>query len=188
MDQAFYDAVAQNPVIAAVKDEEGLARCLELSDIRIVFLLFGNILNIGELVTRIKAKDKMVFVHADLVEGLSNREIAVDFLKNSTGTDGILSTRPAFIRRAKALHMCTVLRVFMIDSMALENVGNSDAVRPDFIEIMPGISPATIKKVCGAVKMPVLAGGLIASKEDVIRALEAGAMAVSTTNSEVWLV
>jgi glycerol uptake operon antiterminator len=188
MDQAFYDAVTQNPVIAAVKDEEGLERCLELEDIRIVFLLFGNILNIGELVARVKAKDKLALVHADLIDGLSNREIAVDFLKKSTGTDGILSTRPGFIRRAKALHMCTVLRVFMIDSMALENVGNSDAVRPDFIEIMPGISPNTIKKVCCAVGTPVLAGGLIACKEDVIRALEAGATAVSTTNREVWIV
>ncbi|HWS30075.1 MAG TPA: glycerol-3-phosphate responsive antiterminator [Clostridia bacterium] len=188
MDQAFYDAVAQNPVIAAAKDEEGLKRCLELEDIRIVFLLSGNILNVGELVARVKVKDKLALVHADLIEGLSNREIAVDFLKKSTWADGILSTRPSFIRRARELHMCTVLRVFLIDSMALENVGNSDAVRPDFIEIMPGISPNTIKKVCGAVKTPVLAGGLISSKEDVIRALEAGAMAISTTKCDVWLV
>ncbi|MCE5234743.1 MAG: glycerol-3-phosphate responsive antiterminator [Clostridiaceae bacterium] len=186
MDQAFFDAVGQSPVIAAAKDEQGLERCLELDDIRIVFLLFGNIVNIGELVRRAKAKDKLALVHADLVEGLSNREIAVDFLKKCTEADGILSTRPNLIRRARELHMCTVLRVFLIDSMALANVVSYDAARPDFIEIMPGISPPAIKKVCAAIKTPVLAGGLISSKDDVIRALEAGAMAVSTTNREVW--
>lgn len=35
---------------------------------------------------------------------------------------------------------------------------------------------------------PVLAGGLIADKEDVMAALRAGAMAISTTNQQVWLM
>ena len=188
MKQEFYDAVAANPVIAAVKDAEGLERCLALDDIQIVFILYGSILNIGELVRRVKAAGKFVLVHADLVEGLSSREIAVDFLKQNTEANGILSTRPSFIRRARELHMCTVLRVFLIDSMALASVSGCDAVRPDFLEVMPGVSPSTIKKVCGLTSTPILAGGLIASKEDVMRALEAGAMAISTTNREVWLV
>ena len=35
-------------------------------------------------------------------------------------------------------------------------------------------------------KVPVLAGGLIADKEDVMAALEAGITAISTTNQAVW--
>ena len=35
-------------------------------------------------------------------------------------------------------------------------------------------------------KVPVLTGGLIADKEDVLAALEAGATAISTTNQAVW--
>ena len=35
-------------------------------------------------------------------------------------------------------------------------------------------------------KVPVLTGGLIADKEDVLSALEAGATAISTTNQAVW--
>ena len=34
--------------------------------------------------------------------------------------------------------------------------------------------------------VPVIAGGLIADKEDVIQALDAGAVAISTTNESVW--
>ncbi|HMM33078.1 MAG TPA: glycerol-3-phosphate responsive antiterminator, partial [Clostridia bacterium] len=64
MKQEFYDAVAANPVIAAVKDAEGLERCLALDEIQIVFILYGSILNIGELVRRVKAAGKLVLVHA----------------------------------------------------------------------------------------------------------------------------
>ena len=41
MEQKFYDAMADCPVIAAVKNVEGIERCLE-SDVKIVFVLFGN--------------------------------------------------------------------------------------------------------------------------------------------------
>ena len=48
--------------------------------------------------------------------------------------------------------------------------------------------PKTLRKICAAVHTPVLAGGLIADKEDVLAALSAGAMAISTTNQQVWMM
>ncbi|WP_352427367.1 glycerol-3-phosphate responsive antiterminator, partial [Enterocloster asparagiformis] len=36
--------------------------------------------------------------------------------------------------------------------------------------------------------IPIIAGGLIADKEDVMNALEAGALAISSTNQKVWLM
>ncbi|MEG1720939.1 MAG: glycerol-3-phosphate responsive antiterminator, partial [Pseudoflavonifractor sp.] len=35
---------------------------------------------------------------------------------------------------------------------------------------------------------PIIAGGLIADKEDVTSALSAGAIAVSSTNREIWFL
>ena len=43
-----------------------------------------------------------------------------------------------------------------------------------------------IGKLYSFVKVPIIAGGLIVDKEDVMEALDAGAMAVSTTNHQVW--
>lgn len=187
MDQHFYDAVAAAPVIAAVKDAEGLERSLQAEDIRVVFLLFGDICSIGELVTKVKRAGKIAIVHADLIAGLStSKEIAVDYIKSATQADGIISTRPNVIRRARELHLYTVLRVFIIDSMAMDGLGKLEQVRPDFLEILPGIMPKAIWKICQKVHTPILAGGLIADKEDVLNALNAGAMAVSTTNPDVW--
>lgn len=45
----FYDTVAANPVIAAIKDPEGLEQCLAEEDIHVVLILFGDICNITEI-------------------------------------------------------------------------------------------------------------------------------------------
>ena len=43
------------PVIAAIKDEEGLKKCLH-SDIQIVFVLYGDICNIGKIVGKLQVR------------------------------------------------------------------------------------------------------------------------------------
>lgn len=106
------------PVVAAIKDEQGLNRCLG-SDIRIVFVLYGDICSIGDIVGRLKKGGKTVLVHIDLIGGLSSREVAVDFLKNTTETDGVISTKPAIIKQAKELGLFAVMRFFVIDSLPL---------------------------------------------------------------------
>ena len=90
------------------------------------------------------------------------------------------------IRRAKELNLFTVLRVFVIDSMSLSGIEKQGQNRPDFLEIMPGTMPKTIRKIGKMTKVPLLAGGLIADKEDVLTALGAGAIAISTTCQAVW--
>ena len=40
MNQQFYDAMEESPVIAAVKDFEGLEKCCRIEEIRVVFILF----------------------------------------------------------------------------------------------------------------------------------------------------
>lgn len=187
MEQRFYDAVEGSPVIAAVKDAEGLERCCKLEDVQVVFILYGDVCTIADIVKKVKDADKIAMVHIDLIVGLSSKEVVVDFIKSSTRADGIITTKPALVKRAKELQLFTVLRYFLIDSMALENIRYQPyALKPDFIEVLPGVMPKLIKKVCQMVKIPVIAGGLISDKESVLAALSAGAIAVSTTNQDVW--
>ena len=49
MDRKYYEAIESNPVVAAVKDMEGLLKCCELEDIRVVFILFGDICTIRDI-------------------------------------------------------------------------------------------------------------------------------------------
>jgi predicted Fe-Mo cluster-binding NifX family protein len=54
------------------------------------------------------------------------------------------------------------------------------------IEILPGVIPKVIKNISASTRKPVVAGGLIDSKDDVIMALNAGATCVSTSKMEIW--
>ena len=182
------DLLADCPIIAAAKNEEGLQAALS-SDCRIVFLLFGSICSIGSLTEQVSAAGKRVFVHADLIDGLANRDISADFLAGSTAADGLISTKPSLIRRAHTLGLCTVQRFFVIDSMALENVQRQlPQTRPDIVEILPGVMPKVLRRITASTHVPVIAGGLIADKEDILTALDAGAAAISSTDRAVWFL
>ena len=176
------------PVIAAVKDETGLKECL-YSESQIIFLLFGDICSVGRYVEIAKSAGKMVFVHMDLINGLGNKEVAVDFIREHTGVDGIISTKPQLVKRAKELGLFGILRIFVIDSMAFGNIEKQCAsLVPDAVEILPGLMPKIIKKLCSTVNVPIIAGDLISDKEDVMNALNAGAVAISVTNQRVWFM
>ena len=176
------------PVIAAVMDETGLKECL-YSESQIIFLLFGDICSVGRYVEIAKSAGKMVFVHMDLINGLGNKEVAVDFIREHTGVDGIISTKPQLVKRAKELGLFGILRIFVIDSMDFGNIEKQCAsLVPDAVEILPGLMPKIIKKLCSTVNVPIIAGGLISDKEDVMNALTAGAVAISVTNQRVWFM
>lgn len=188
MEQKFYDAMADSPVVAAVKNFEGIEKCLK-SDVKIVFILFGDMCNIGEIVARMKQAEKIALVHIDLIEGLSAHEIAVDYIRKNTEADGIISTRMNMINRAKELSMYTVYRIFVLDSRAYQSIEKQKKqIWADFIEVLPGVMPKIIRKINKLSSQAVIAGGLISDREDVIDALNAGAISVSTTNQDIWFM
>ena len=84
MEQRYFDLIEANPVIAAIKDDQGLADCCKCEDIRVVFILYGDICSIRQIVEQVKAAGKVAVVHVDLVSGLSGKEIAVDFIHSNT--------------------------------------------------------------------------------------------------------
>lgn len=174
------------PIIAAVKSEEQLTRAIE-SDCNVIFLLFGNICNISSLVKRVADAGKHAMVHVDLINGLAPKEIAADFIRTYTCADGVISTKPQLLRHAREVGLVTVLRVFVLDSMALDNIDKLRmACNPDIIELVPGIVPKVIKLVKSLYRTPVIAGGLIRDKEDTMSALSAGAMSISTSCEAAW--
>ncbi len=177
-----------NPVIAAVCNEEELSLALE-TDCRVVFLLMGNVLDIPSLTRRVHESGKKCVIHLDLIEGYSSKEIAVDAIAKATGAEGIISTRGALIRRAKQIGMAAIQRGFMLDSRSLNSFEQQIAQsKPDFVEILPGLLPKVIAQLTERVDIPIIAGGFIHEKEDVIAALQAGALAVSASNPKVWSV
>ena len=62
MDRKYYDAIESNPVVAAVKDMEGLLKCCELEDIRVVFILFGDICTNRDILNKVKDTGRKAMV------------------------------------------------------------------------------------------------------------------------------
>lgn len=180
----FYELLDACPVIAAAKNEEGLRHSLD-TDCQIVFVLYGNVANIPDIVERIDEAGKTPVVHIDLVDGLAAREPAVDYIRLRTASAGIISTKGILIKRAREVGLIAIQRFFLLDSMALTNIEKQvKANQPDLIEVIPGAMPRVILGLTQSLSLPVIAGGLIRDREDVENALAAGARAISSSNAE----
>ena len=53
MNQEFKDALDDSPIIAAIKDNNGLKKCLTSSS-SVIFILYGDICNISDIVDEVK--------------------------------------------------------------------------------------------------------------------------------------
>ena len=162
MRHPMMSVLEQNPVLPAVKDTGRLEACLA-QPAGVVFLLCGDILNIDRLIDRVHQAGKYAVVHADLVAGLAPREIAVDFL-HRCGADGIISTRPMLLRRGR----------------------ETEGGMPDVIEILPGTLCKVLRRLSRELPVPLIAGGLLSDKADVLAALGAGALCVSASDESLW--
>jgi glycerol uptake operon antiterminator len=175
-----------NPVIASVKNDAGM-RCALDSECRVVFLLYGSILNIRSIVRTLKEHGKIVFVDVDLLEGFANKEIVAEYLKIHTDLDGVLSSKAFMVKAAKGQGLFAVQRFFLIDSISYNNIPKQLKIsNADCIEILPGCMPRVISWLVEDLTIPLIAGGLVCDKEDVVAALKAGATAIASSNQGVW--
>ena len=174
-------------IIPAVKNAADLPTALSLR-CKVVFLLSGEILNLGEQVRRIQSAGKMAFVHFDLIEGLGKDAAAVRYVARGLGADGIVSSRANVIKLARAEGMYTVQRLFILDSASVETGCKIiKKAAADALEILPGpILSRVAHKLRPGKGQVLIAGGLLSSREEVEQALSAGAVAVSTSDPRVW--
>lgn len=182
----FLEATEACPIIPEIKNEEWL-RDLTKSDCGIAYIIYGDICSIADIVEQVKAAGKLAIVHIDLIVGFSTREICVDFIKKYTAADGIISMKPAMIRRANDLGLLTIQRFYMIDGFTYANIEKYvKNCNPDIVEFMPAGLAKVMKYLVETIDKPVVATGLTQDSDDVMGALKAGAIAVATSNRDLW--
>ncbi|WP_010166142.1 glycerol-3-phosphate responsive antiterminator [Candidatus Epulonipiscium viviparus] len=182
----FMEKIEAYPVIPAVKNDAWLEECCK-QDSEMVYVLYGDICNIADIVDRIKKCSKKAIVHIDLITGLESKAISVDFLYKITNLDGIISMKPAMIKRAQELGIFTIQRFYLIDGITYSNVIKHVKIgNPDVIEIMPAGVHKIIKYLKNEVEKPIIASGLSQDTEDIMAVLNSGGVAVSTTNKNLW--
>ena len=182
----FLLATEKCPVIPEIKNEEWL-EALADSDSDLVYILYGDICTIADIVNRVKEMGKKAIVHIDLIVGLSAKEISVDFIRKYTKADGIISMKPTLIKRANDLELFTIQRFYMIDGLTYANVAkNVKHSNPDVVEFMPAGLSKLIPYLVEMINKPIVVSGLTQDREDIMLALKGGAYAIATTNRGLW--
>ena len=175
----------KKPIAAAIRTEKDFSTALR-SDVDMIFLLHSNIMTVQQYVREVHSVGKKAFVHVDFAEGIGKDRYGLEFLAKQ-GVDGILTTRTNIVKAAKDYGMITVQRFFIVDSHSLgTSVDSIKISKPDIIEIMPGIVTKKIKEFASKTNMPIIAGGLVETVEEVKAALESGADVVSTGEAALW--
>ncbi len=186
MAKNFFSVVNENPIIAAINHEDKIEKAIA-SPCKAVFLLIGDILNLENIVDVLKKNDKSVYVHMDLMEGLSKDVPAMRYINRQVKPDGIITTKTNLVKAGREADIFVIQRLFLLDSMALDSgIESIKKIRPNAVEILPGIMPKIVKKIYRETRTPIITGGLIKDKEDVIQSLNSGAVAISSSNEEVW--
>lgn len=130
---------------------------------------------------------KPIFIHFDLLKGLSGDRDSIKFLKNYVSPHGIVSIKSNVIRAAKKEGLTTIQRTFLIDTKSFEN--SIAAIRenaPDAVEIMPAIAPSIIPRLKESIDNLIIMGGLISEEEQIKNTLKWGADAVSLSKQDLW--
>ncbi|GFN34858.1 glycerol-3-phosphate responsive antiterminator [Tepidimicrobium xylanilyticum] len=184
----LYDRIMSNPIIAAIKDLDQLEDVLK-SPCELIFLLTGNIFNLKEIANRIKQKGKSLYIAIDLIDGFSKDTWGLEYIIKNIHPDGIITAKENLVKLSKDLGAFTILRLYITDSKTLESgIMSIKSTRPHAVEILPGIMPKVIERVYRSTNIPIIASGLIMDEEDVVNSLNSGAIAVSSSNKDIWYI
>lgn len=150
-------------------------------------LLGGSGTDVIEASMSLSLAGWVVFVHLDMVHGLTRDAEGLAVLARYGAPQGVISTHPSVVVAGRQLGLATSLRIFLVDSASVRTgILQAQRARPDFIELLPGVLPELIAPVADATGLPVIPGGLITRVEEAERVLAAGATAVSTSSLGVY--
>ncbi|WP_408008200.1 glycerol-3-phosphate responsive antiterminator [Pseudalkalibacillus sp. A8] len=176
-----------NVIIPSVRDLKFLNKALH-SPSPYMLLSDTHIGNLKMLTKECHKEGKKVLVHLDLVGGLNKDNMGLKLLKDLFKVDGIISPNAKLINRSKELGLIAVHRLFLLDSRSLESglkaIKESDL---NAVEVLPGpFSKAFLPQIKQVTDAPILAGGFISTKDDVIELFNAGIQGLTCSNPALW--
>jgi glycerol uptake operon antiterminator len=183
--EAFFQALRANPIIPAVRGLDSALEAALAGDHPAIFVLGGDIFKVLGRVGS-QGRRPQIYVNVDLVGGIASDASGLRFL--SRRVEGIISTHRHVIELSKTSGLITIQRLFAIDSGAVERgLKLIRRAQPQFVEILPALAYCEIAgQYSEVLDLPVLAGGLLKSRENIATILEAGAVGVSTSDQRLW--
>ena len=131
-------------------------------------------------------RSKYAIVNIDSCDGLSQDRGGVDYLAD-VGAKGIVSTRVATIQRARRSGLLSVQKVFVTDRSTLpRSLTAIQQSEPNLVQLMPAPMLPHIPANCRKGMPPVVASGFVCNRAGIVEALGHGAVAVSTSDQQLW--
>jgi glycerol uptake operon antiterminator len=176
----FLKTLRKQPVIAAFRDVENLS-VPDLKGAGVLFVLGGTIFDLPGLVEQAGASGKLVLVDIDLIKGAGKDAAGIRYLARESRVHGIITS-------AQKEGLASVQRIFVLDSESIAGGLNVvEKSRPDAVEVLPGlIVPKIMARIRARTSIPIIAGGLITTEEEVREILRSGALAISTTTARLF--
>jgi glycerol uptake operon antiterminator len=176
----------QQKVIPAISNYKKLNTFLK-SDIKMGILMNFQLAQIEDIIKKMKENNKLVLVHSELIKGLSSDEYGAIYLIQDLHVDGIISSKPKVIDVCKKRQVMGVYRFFIKDTISLnQSIDIGKRLRPDFIEILPGSCYHLIHDIEKKIGCRVWMGGLINTKAEVQACFDHGAVAITSSNINLW--
>jgi glycerol uptake operon antiterminator len=171
------------PAITNVKDLEYFLTL----DHPICVVMSIHVSMIKRVVERLKAQNKTVWLHLDLIPGLSSDEHGAQYAIQFFGIDGIVSTKTNAIKAAKKKKVTAIFRIFLIDTASMEkSLTRVDEIKPDYIEFLPALAHRILPKIRHRITVPVIGGGLIQTQSDINDCFASGMVAVTVSKTNLW--
>ena len=176
----------EQKIIPAISNYQDLKKFLEMP------LTYGILMNfqlaqLPELVAMMREAKKKVLIHSELIRGLSSDEFGAIYLIQTLGVDGIISSKPKVIEVCKKRKIIGIFRFFLKDSVSLlQSLEMAKKINPQYLEVLPACCLDIVAKIKQETSCEILMGGLISSKEQIKKCLNAGAIAVTTSTTDLW--
>lgn len=176
----------EQKVIPAISNHKKLRDFLE-SNIETGILMNFQLAQLDAIVEKMKEKNKKVLIHSELIRGLSSDEYGAIYLIQNLNVDGIISSKPKVIEVCKKRNILGVYRFFVKDTISLEqSIEIGQRLRPSFVEILPASCFELIPDIKTQLACDVWMGGLINSQDQIDKCLSHGAVAITTSNTDLW--
>jgi len=184
--QRLKSGLAQKPIIAGLKGITD-AHLTGKAGIKVCFYLTGDIFELRELAKLCKEQDQMLFVHVDLIAGIAKDALGMEVLASEVGIDGVLTTKGYLVTGAQKAGLLGIQRLFMLDSEALRTgLRMIESSQPDAVEILPALVLPSVRERLPKRFPPMIAGGLVETKEELEKVIKPPVLAVSTSRVELW--
>ncbi|MDR3096726.1 MAG: glycerol-3-phosphate responsive antiterminator [Paraburkholderia sp.] len=185
MDRSLGGRLTRHPVIATLYGVEEID-CFMQSAAEVAIVANVDLRKLHRVVAALTKADKYVIVNIDSCDGLSQDKGGVEYLAD-IGVTSLVSTRVATIQRGNRAGLVTMQKVFVTDrSTWPRSVKALEQSDPNLVQLMPAPMLARLSAQDRKVLPPIVASGFVCNEADVLGILGGGAVAVSTSDTELW--